>query len=112
MMPTLAIMATAVASAATTTDVRESEAARLRTPNMPAGPKNLRDQPFVAAVTPSTSAGTASAMDAMASKVAAYPARGLPSMGPDREMEAATTDSTAAQIRIVRHLTLARCSRN
>ncbi len=30
MMPTLAIMAIAVASAATTTEVRESEAARLR----------------------------------------------------------------------------------
>src|SRR5207302_1564369 len=44
MMPTLAIMAMAVASAATTTEERASAAVRLRAASRPSGPKSRRER--------------------------------------------------------------------
>ena len=68
MMPTLAIMAMAVASAATTTLVRASEAVRLRPASSPAACP--RTTPRVARFTASTIAGAAIAAAPMASSAA------------------------------------------
>ena len=70
MMPTLAIMATAVDSAATNTDVRASVAASPRTASNPSGPNSARAAGRVAAASPVTRAGAASAIDTIASSVA------------------------------------------
>ena len=74
MMPTLAIMAIAVASAATTTLVRESDAVRLRPASRPTTCRRTTRR--VARLTAITTAGAAIAAAPMASSAATYPPTG------------------------------------
>ncbi len=76
MMPTLAIMATAVASAPTTTEVRESDAVRLRPASRVSTRRRMRLR--VSRLVETTTAGAAMAAAAMASSAAAYPPIGYP----------------------------------
>ena len=69
MIPTLAIIAMAVASAATTTDVRESDAVRLRPASKPSARR--RSPPRVTRCTASTTAGAAIDAAAIARNAAA-----------------------------------------
>ena len=71
MMPTEVIMAIAVESAPTSTEVRRSEDARLREASMASTPATRRSMPEETAVSPLTSAGMANAEAAMNSSAAA-----------------------------------------
>ncbi len=99
MMPTLAIMAMAVARAATITEVREREAASPRPASIPSAPKNRRMALRVRLVTSNATAGAVSAAQPTASNADAYPHSGLPSTGPAAEASSAATASSAAATR-------------
>ena len=71
MMPTEVVMAMAVDSAPTRTEVRRSDDARLRDASMASTPATRRSMPDETAVSPLTSAGMAKADAAMNSRAAA-----------------------------------------
>ncbi len=71
MIPTDAIMATAVVSAPTSTAVRRSEPFMLRAASIASTPSTLRRMPSLMPVNPCTSAGMANAEAATSSSAAA-----------------------------------------
>ena len=111
MIPTAAIIAMAVDSAPTRTEVRRSEPARLRVASSPSTPKKRLTSPALAAETPDTSAGSTSAEAAISKTAEAYPNRGFPDTGDCCDAIHARAASNAAPNRLRRVCIRTSCSR-
>jgi hypothetical protein len=79
MMPTATIIATAVERAATKTDVRRSEPAKLREANIASTPNTRPSNPADKLANVATRAGIANVDAAISKTVATYPKIGRPS---------------------------------
>src|SRR5580693_9762452 len=96
MMPTDVVIAMAVESAPTSTEVRRKEDARLRDASMASTPPMRRNMPEEIAVSPLTSAGIAKAVAAMSRSAAAYPKNGLPAIAGANDAAAPATANARA----------------
>ena len=97
MIPTEVVMAIAVESAPTSTEVRRSEDAKLRPASMASTPPMRRSTPEEIAVRLLTSAGIANADAAMNRRAEAYPKNGLPAIAGANEA-AIPADANASAI--------------
>src|SRR5439155_27055060 len=96
MMPTAVIIAMAVESAPTRTEVHRKEAARLREASSASIPRSLPRSVEETEVRASTNAGMASG-DATTRRIAArYPSNGLPSIAGEQEAAPAARPSDRA----------------
>src|SRR5437016_892385 len=99
MIPTAVIIAMAVESAPTRTEVRRKEARRVREASIASTPKTLPRRFEETEVSASTKAGIANAEAATSRIAARYPRSGLPATAGAREAEAAARkpDESACQ---------------
>src|SRR5258707_2294802 len=96
MMPTAVIIATAVHNAATSTEVRGREPARLREASSASTPRKCCKKREAVLIVASTNAGIAKTPAATASSAARYPKTGFPPMGGTQEAAAAASARLSA----------------
>ena len=99
MIPTDVIMAMAVDSAPTSTEVRRSDAERLRDASKPSTPSIFPSGREARRVTASTKAGIAKADATINKSAATYPNKGFPPTAGAREAAAAAAPNSSAHHR-------------